>query len=157
MGRRKNRESSLPMNSLFRVLQSSPRARVGPLEQRVLSVLWSRGSATVQEVIDYGEIPRAYTTVMTTLDRMYRKRLVDRAVGPRSRAFRYTPRLTQADWKRAVAVEAITQVLQLGTPPSHPLSYLVEAVSQHDAGLLDDLERLVEEKLRRLRGEVPPT
>jgi predicted transcriptional regulator len=120
----------------------------------VLSVLWGRGSATVQEVIDYGDIQRAYTTVMTTLDRMHRKRLVDRVVGPRSRAFRYTPRRTQAEWERAAAVETIRQVLRLGTPASRPLSYLVEAVSEHDAGLLNDLARLVDEKRRKLRGKV---
>ncbi|MFZ0285985.1 MAG: BlaI/MecI/CopY family transcriptional regulator [Terriglobales bacterium] len=128
-------------------------ARVGPLERQVLSVLWGRGSATVQDVIDYGDIRRAYTTVMTTLDRMYRKRLVDRVVRPRSRAFRYTPRLTQAEWERATAVETIRQVLRLGTPATRPLSYLVEAVSEHDVALLDDLERLLEEKRQKLRGK----
>ncbi|MGB7586577.1 MAG: BlaI/MecI/CopY family transcriptional regulator [Terriglobales bacterium] len=153
MGRHGEGESGLPADSAFRLLQWSMGARVGPLEQQVLSVLWGRGSATVQDVIDYGDIRRAYTTVMTTLDRMYRKRLVDRVVRPRSRAFRYTPRLTQAEWERATAVETIRQVLRLGTPATRPLSYLVEAVSEHDVALLDDLERLLEEKRQKLRGK----
>lgn len=153
MGRHGDGESGLPADSSFRFLQSPMGARVGPLERQVLSVLWGRGSATVQDVIDYGDIRRAYTTVMTTLDRMYRKRLVDRVVRPRSRAFRYTPRLTQAEWERATAVETIRQVLRLGTPATRPLSYLVEAVSEHDVALLDDLERLLEEKRQKLRGK----
>ncbi len=153
MGRHGDGESGLPADSAFRLLQLSMGARVGPLERQVLSVLWGRGSATVQDVIDYGDIRRAYTTVMTTLDRMYRKRLVDRVVRPRSRAFRYTPRLTQAEWERATAVETIRQVLRLGTPATRPLSYLVEAVSEHDVALLDDLERLLEEKRQKLRGK----
>jgi predicted transcriptional regulator len=120
----------------------------------VLTVLWGWGSATVKEVIDYGDVQRAYTTVMTTLDRMYGKHLVDRVIGPRSRAFRYTPCLTQAEWERTVAIEAIRQVLSLGTPISRPLSYLVEAISEHDVGMLDELRRLVDEKRREMRGKL---
>jgi predicted transcriptional regulator len=149
-GRKQYLGSSGHGNNLFDLLPSFLGARVGPLEERVLTVLWRRGSSTVQEVIDYGDIERAYTTVMTTLDRMYRKRLVERVVGPGSRAFRYTPRLTQAEWERTVAVETITQVLRLGAPSSRPLSYLVEAITEHDAGLLEELQRLVDEK----RGEM---
>ncbi|HLW89130.1 MAG TPA: BlaI/MecI/CopY family transcriptional regulator [Terriglobales bacterium] len=149
MGRHKYREPTLPANSIFRILQSFPSVCVGPLEKQLLSVLWRRGSATVQEVIDYGDLQRAYTTVMTTLDRMYRKHLVDRVVALRSRAFRYTPRLTQAEWERAAATETVAQVLRLGTSAACPLSYLVEAIVEHDARLLDDLRGLVDEARRR--------
>jgi predicted transcriptional regulator len=45
---------------------------LGPLDQRLLSALWRRGSATVRELIEYDDIPRAYSTVMTTLNRLTR-------------------------------------------------------------------------------------
>jgi predicted transcriptional regulator len=153
MGRKRYTQSTLPTSDLFRLLQWSARAHMGPLEQKVLTVLWQRGSATVREVMDHGEVERAYTTVMTTLDRMHTKQLVERVMAPGSRAFRYVPRLTQAEWERAVAVETIRQVLGLSSAKSGPLSYLVEAITQHDAGLLDELQRLVDEKRGELRSK----
>ena len=84
---------------------------------------------------------------MTTLDRLYKKQLLDRTVEPSSRAFRYFPRhRTQLEWQREVVIETVKQVLSMDTTTLLPLSYLVEAVSEHDAGLLDDLRRLVKEQ-----------
>ena len=54
---------------------------------------------------------------------------------------------------KAAVGETIRQLLGSGAAASLPLSYLVEAVSQHDAGLLDDLQRLLDQKRRELRRE----
>jgi hypothetical protein len=63
---------------------------LGPLEARVLEAVWGQGRAlTVREV--QGRFPDlAYTTLMTTLDRLYRKRLLLRS--RRGRAFAYEGR-----------------------------------------------------------------
>ena len=82
MGRLKYSERTLSDNSILRLLQSPTKGRLGPLEWQVLSFLWQRGSATVKEVVEYGDIRREYNTVMTTLDRLYRKRLS--RTGPRN-------------------------------------------------------------------------
>ena len=156
MGHYKYSKPGLPMKGLFRVL-GSPYLDLGPLEQQILSVLWRRGSATVYEVIEYGDIPRAYTTVMTTLNRLCKKRLLSRMQEPRGRAFRYKPRHTQAELEQEVASETVRNLLGLNTNASLPLSYLVEAISNHDVRLLDDLQCLLDEKRRELRGQVPAT
>ncbi|HWG98749.1 MAG TPA: BlaI/MecI/CopY family transcriptional regulator [Pilimelia sp.] len=65
--------------------------RLGDLERAVMDVLWDRGGpATVREVADALDgRPLAYTTVMTVLDRLAGKGMVDRErVG---RAWRYRP------------------------------------------------------------------
>jgi predicted transcriptional regulator len=121
------------------------------LEQELLSALWMRGSATVREMIDAGGINLAYTTVMTTLDRLYKKQLLNRSA--EGRAFRYSPRYTQEELEKAAVGEAVRQMLGSAEAAALPLSYLVEAVSEHDAGLLDDLQRLLDEKRRELRSE----
>ncbi|MGA2697593.1 MAG: BlaI/MecI/CopY family transcriptional regulator [Terriglobales bacterium] len=131
--------------------QRSQIAQLGPLEQKMMSALWKRGNATVREYIQNENSALAYTTVMTTLDRLYKKRLLDRS--PEGRAFRYFPRYTQSELEREMAGETIRQLLSPAESSSVPLSYLVEAVSEVDAGLLDDLQRLVEEKRRALRNE----
>jgi predicted transcriptional regulator len=122
------------------------------LEQELLSALWMRGSATVREMLDAGGINLAYTTVMTTLDRLYKKQLLNRSA--EGRAFRYSPRYTQEELERAAVGETVRQLLGSGEAAALPLSYLVEAVSEHDAGLLDDLQRLLDEKRRERRSEL---
>lgn len=141
------------MNRFFRSSQPSL-AQLGPLEQRLLQEIWSRGNATVRELLHDGNLNIAYTTVMTTLDRLYKKHLLSRVA--EGRAFRYTPCLTQEEMQRAAAGQAIRQLLESGAASSLPLSYLVEAVTEHDAQLLDELQQLVERKRRELRKRETP-
>jgi predicted transcriptional regulator len=140
------------MKRIFSLLRRSPSTQLGPLEQELLSALWMRGSATVRELLDAGGINLAYTTVMTTLDRLYKKQLLNRSA--EGRAFRYSPRYTQEELEKAAVGETVRQLLGSGEAAALPLSYLVEAVSEHDAGLLDDLQRLLDEKRRERRSEL---
>ena len=132
------------------IFRSNSRPNLGPFEQRLLSELWSRGSATVRELLADGEIRQAYTTVMTTVDRLYKKGMLNRTA--EGRAFRYTPRQTAGELQRVEAFEGIRQLLGSGGASALPLSYLVEAVSAHDAQLLDELQVLVETKRRELQS-----
>src|ERR1039458_6513544 len=87
------------MKRILNLLRRSPNPRLGPLEQQLLSALWIRGSATVREILDAGDIKLAYTTVMTTLDRLFKKQLLNRTA--EGRAFRYSPRYTQEELEKA--------------------------------------------------------
>lgn len=138
------------MTKALSIFGSRSKPQLGPFEQQLLQELWSHGSATVRELLADGRIRQAYTTVMTTVDRLYKKGLLDRvAVG---RAFRYTPRYSPEELQRVTALESIQQLLGSGDASSLPLSYLVEALSAHDAQLLDELQLLVERKRRELKG-----
>ena len=136
------------MTKVFSIFGSSSNTQLGPLEQQLLRKLWTHGNATVRELLADGEINLAYTTVMTTVDRLYKKGLLDRA--SEGRAFRYTPRHTSEELQRVTALESILQLLRSGSPSPLPLSYLVEALSAHDEQLLDELQLLVERKRREL-------
>jgi len=138
------------MTKAFSIFGSGSRPHLGPFEQQVLQELWSHGSATVRELLADGNIHQAYTTVMTTMDRLYKKGVLDRVA--EGRAFRYTPRHTHEELQRVTAVESIRQLLGSGEASSLPLSYLVEALSSHDAQLLDELQLLVERKRRELQS-----
>jgi predicted transcriptional regulator len=122
---------------------------LGPLEQQLLQALWARGTATVRELLEDQKVTQAYTTVMTTLDRLYKKRLLERVA--EGRAFRYSPRQSADELRRVAVVEGIRQLLGSSEASSLPLSYLVEALSTHDAQLLDELQVLVERKRRELK------
>jgi len=140
------------MQRILNLLRRSSNPQLGPLEQQLLSLLWTRGNATVREILDAGDIKLAYTTVMTTLDRLFKKQLLNRIA--EGRAFRYSPRYTQEELEKAAVGETIRQLLGSGATAALPLSYLVEAVSEHDARLLDDLQRLLDQKRRDLRSEL---
>jgi predicted transcriptional regulator len=139
------------MNRITRFFGIPSKGRLGPLEQQLLEALWLRGNATVRELLEYGELKLAYTTVMTTLDRLYKKQLLDRVA--EGRAFRYTPRHTRQELEKAAAGNTIRELLSSNPASSLPLSYLVEAVSEHDVALLDELQDLLDKKRRELRSK----
>jgi predicted transcriptional regulator len=88
---------------------------------------------------------------MTTVNRLYKKGLLDRVA--EGRAFRYTPRHTPEELQRVTALNSIRQLLGSGGSSALPLSYLLEALSAHDAQLLDELQLLIECKRRELRDQ----
>jgi predicted transcriptional regulator len=139
------------MTRFLSFLRPPRRPQLGPLEQQLLQALWQRGSATVRELIDAGEIKLAYTTVMTTLDRLYKKQLLNRVA--EGRAFRYSPRHTEEELQKAAAGETIRNLLGSSASASLPLSYLVEAVGEHDVRLLDELQALLDQKRREQRAK----
>lgn len=75
------------------------RSQLGDLERAVLEVLWDSGdeSLTVREVHEAIAAGRdlAYTTVMTVLDRMARKDLVEQERA--GRAYRYRARSSRSE------------------------------------------------------------
>jgi len=127
---------------------------LGPLEGRVLEAVWSRGRewavADVQAALG-GDL--AYTTLLTTMDRMFKKGLLDRR--REGRAFVYVPTLSQDELERGVVAVVVGRLLRRGRGAAVPvLSCLVDAVSDRDRELLNDLERLIRRKReKRERGE----
>jgi BlaI family transcriptional regulator, penicillinase repressor len=125
-------------------------ARLGPLEVQLLRWLWERGNGTVREVLEAGDVEGAYTTLMTTLDRLHKKGLLNREA--EGRAFRYSPVQTEDQFNGEIVRSAIRHMLGATESSSVQLSFLVEAISQHDRNLLDELEREIERKRRELDG-----
>ncbi len=123
---------------------------LGPLEWRVLDALWARGTAaTVRDL--QPEFPDiAYTTLMTTLDRLHRKRVLTRT--KEGRAFVYEPVYGRAAFDSRRATQALLAAVERGGPSATPvLSCFVEALGNYDEALLSELEILV--RARRAHRE----
>ena len=120
-------------------------SRLGMLERGVMAVVWKAGEISVRETCARLNSSVAYTTVMTTMDRLFKKRLLARRkVG---RAFVYSATATRDEMEGAVATELVQSLLQRHGGEALPiLSSLVDAVSDRDRALLDELERLVRDK-----------
>ena len=140
------------MNRIFHPFRSASQ-QLGPLEQRLLEALWARRSATVRELVEDGYQNLAYTTVMTTLDRLFKKGILTRL--EEGRAFRYAPRFSREEMHREAAGYAFRQLLDASPASALPLSFLVEILGERDAQLLDDLRELVESKRRELGQKDP--
>ncbi len=140
------------MRSIFHFRRSS--SPLGPLEERLLEALWQRGEPlTVRELVEQNCADLAYTTVMTTLDRLFKKDLLTREAD--GRAFRYAPRYSRDEMHRQVLTETLHQALDSSPTPFLPLSNLVETLSERDSQLLDQLQELVEAKRRKLDAKGP--
>jgi predicted transcriptional regulator len=128
---------------------SSQRLQLGPLEVDVMETMWQFGASNVRDVVGRLERKLAYTTIMTTLDRLFKKGLLDREMT--DRAFVYLPKITREDWDRRRAGEMMAGFLT-GPEESRQLllSCLVDAVGTHDAMLLDELEKKIQRKREEL-------
>lgn len=114
-----SKRSAAPLEAVF-----------GPLEMRVLDALWARASAVCVRDLQ-PEFPGiAYTTLMTTLDRLFRKGTLSRSKS--GRAFYYSPNASRH------------QLI---------LSMFVDTLEQHDEALLDELEQLVRTRRDELKGK----
>jgi predicted transcriptional regulator len=121
---------------------------LGPLERQVHHAVWSRGTATVREVIQDRTIWQRYSTILTTMERLFRKGLLSRV--QEGKAFRYSARYSPEELERLVAVHGIRHLMKSDHASLH-LSYFVEAVGAHDERLLDELQSLVERQRTELR------
>jgi predicted transcriptional regulator len=128
---------------------------LGTLEFELMEILWSSGESTVRDVVQKLTRPLAYTTVMTTLDRLFKKGLLNRHKP--DRAFVYSPQLSRQEWERHRAGDLVADFLS-GPHPSRELllSCFLDAVGEHDASLLDELEKKVRSRRKELSRKVQP-
>lgn len=139
-----------------RTNSGSEQAELGPLETHLLGLLCRVKDATVRELLVAGKIKAAYTTIMTTLDRLYKKGFLDRALDAQGHAFRYRLKQGEREFYRAVLGSGLNRVLRAAANVSLPVSFLVDAVTEHDAALLDELGRAVNRKRQELRRRGRP-
>ena len=122
--------------------RSDPSGPLGPLELRVMEIVWSRERASVRDIVGVMDATLAYTTVMTTLDRLYKKGFLDRL--KQDRAFFYTPRVSRIEWERQRAGRVIEEV--------HSRELLLSCLLDQaaDSKMLDEFEERIRQKRREL-------
>jgi len=123
---------------------------LGKLEREVLEQTWQRGEVAVRDIYLAFEERIAYTTLMTTLDRLYKKQILARRKD--GRAFLYSAAMSREEFDHGIREDVIDGLFSEGTDGMQPLlSCIVDTVSEKDREMLDELDRLVKEKKRELR------
>ena len=108
------------MRSLDSILENLA-PPLGPLERQVHHAVWSRGSATVREVIQDRTIWQRYSTILTTMERLFRKGLLSRV--QEGKAFRYSARYSPEELERLAAVRGIRQLDEVGARYAAPFLF----------------------------------
>ena len=113
---------------------------LGPLERQIMSVIWASDQCSVWDVVRKLPHQRAYTTVMTTLDRLYQKRILSRQhIG---RKFLYSARQSPQQLQERVTRSVITSVLADSTNSrASTVSSLLKAIRQRESRLFDQTGR----------------
>lgn len=116
---------------------------LGHLEAEVMEVVWRHAPVTAREVCDRmsGKKERAYTTIMTTMDRLHRKGLMVRKKD--GLAWRYAPAMSKSAFERSTADALAAGILR--THGEVGLAAFVDAAAVDDA-LLERLSRLISER-----------
>jgi predicted transcriptional regulator len=127
-----------------------PLGRVsGALEERVLGVVWRVGQASVRDVLRELEEPLAYTTIMTTLDRLFRKGVLARR--REGKAYVYWAVGPKVELEGSLLAQVVSRTLGAAGTREPLLSSFVNALSSRDRALLDELEQAVRERRRALK------
>lgn len=118
---------------------------LGDLEARVMEVLWRRGEATTVRQV-HEELARdrdlAYTTVMTVMDRLWRKRLLRRRA--QGRAYAYVPANSEGEY----TAKLMNQLLRGTGDRRTALAHFVDGMRSADE---KELLRLAREAAGRRR------
>jgi predicted transcriptional regulator len=119
---------------------------VSKLERTVLEELWALGRAPVRAVLDAlnedeSRSPRAYTTVLTIVQRLQTKGLVRRVRD--GRVDSYEPTLTRAEYLSARAAAEVEGLV--GEYGEYALVQFARRTAQLDAATREQLRKLAEE------------
>ena len=124
--------------------------RLHELEASIMDAVWTRrlSSFAVGDVLAILEKQRdiAYTTVMTTVTRLYEKGLLDRARD--GKRYLYSPKVSREDFLESTARE----VLDRSIGSHQAIAMLAEKVSEAPAGELDELEALIQKRREELEA-----
>jgi predicted transcriptional regulator len=114
---------------------------LGELEQDIMTIVWSHHCATVRCVYDALVQQRdiAYTTVMTTMDRLSKKGILQRTkVG---KAYEYRPMHSEAELCLSTTKSMIDMLVRRYGDLA--IAQFVDTVEQIDPKKFADLKRLV--------------
>ncbi len=120
------------------------------LEADIMELLWSSKPPefTVRDVLSQLKKNRriAYTTVMTTIDRLWRNGLLDR--DKEGKTYLYSVKISKNKFLRSVTAQIISSI-PAGFNESL-FSHFVQIISQSDIERLDRLEKLLDTRRQQI-------
>lgn len=132
----------------FKINESGLNRFFGPLEAKILDVLWDNTEMTIKEVQQKleKEKPTNFNTVMTVMNRLAEKGILQKR--PEGRSSLYKPVLSRSDFLDAQSKEMTNELMEeFGTVV---VSHMLDALEEVD----DDLVAKLEQKIKELKKDV---
>ena len=122
---------------------------LGELEEKILNVLWEGKKLTGREVFEKvsKEKKVAYTTVLTVLQRMVKKGLVDKK--KKDEIYLYSATLDKEEFTKYIYERVLKGVLDFSE--SATIAFLIDILSDYDPKTLEQLSSIIEKKKKELR------
>jgi predicted transcriptional regulator len=117
---------------------------LGPLESEVLGIVCKFGESSGRQVVKRLTRPLAYTTVMTTLSRLYNKGFLNCRVCGKS--FFYTSRLTEPQIELQLARDLVRRLVQCERANASEIAAIIkDELHREDRRLHDELQRAMKD------------
>jgi predicted transcriptional regulator len=123
------------------------RGTLGPLERQVMEILWRKKECSVRDVLDRLPDPKAYTTIMTTLSRLFTRGLATRTWVDRK--FFYSARVNQVELDYILAERVLSYLLEIQANSKAPelvSFYILKNLFRHDPKLFEAVVRIVKSR-----------
>ena len=120
---------------------------VGPLERKILNILWIREQATAREICTSLEKTgerRAYSTVRTIIKRLVIKNVIAQYEGKEERQYIYKPILTKKELEKTIVHKVLGDLLNKFEQST--ISYLAEELSDNENEIKKIKQKLIEMK-----------
>jgi predicted transcriptional regulator len=136
------KEISLNANELLEVL--------GPLEKEIMQIVWKRNETSTHDVLEELKKKRdiAMTTVSSTLNRLYDKKLLKRRTdkGLRGLCYYYSPLLKKEEFESLITAKVMDKLLKDFREPT--TAYFIEKLAKSDPERLQELRKKIDEALK---------
>ena len=120
---------------------------IGPLERKVLEILWNKKQASAREISysleDSGD-RRAYSTVRTIIRRLVKKKIIAEHINQKERMYIYKPLLTKEKLEKTIVHSVIGELLKRFERST--INYLAEELSSNKKEIIKIKQKLDEMK-----------
>lgn len=132
----------------FKINESGLNRFFGPLEAKILDILWDNSEMTIKEVQQKLEKEKTtnFNTVMTVMNRLTEKGILQKR--PEGRSSLYKPILSRSEFLDTQSKEMTNELMEeFGTVV---VSHMLDALEEVD----DDLVAKLEQKIKELKKDV---
>jgi predicted transcriptional regulator len=120
---------------------------IGPLERKILNILWDKKEATAREIsydLEKDGNRKAYSTVRTIIRRLVEKKIIAETRNKKEKIYKYIPIITKQELEKSIVHNVIGELLTKFEEST--ISYLTEELSENE----EDIEK-IKQKLDELK------
>jgi len=122
---------------------------IGPLERKILEILWDKKEATAREIsyeLEKKGDRKAYSTVRTIIRRLVEKNIIAEIRDKKEKIYKYIPIINKNELEKSIVHSVIGELLNRFEEST--ISYLTEELSEND----EDIKK-IKKKLDELKKD----